>query len=149
MWLFYSVIKRQLALLSLGWVSVKCITHQKTVKRRRFEVNKLHNVTSSSARYEQALIGTRHYCVCVCVFFSSGKLNPSTLTDTRVSVLHWYKENGKWEEEEKFTVKHRRSQREKRLGQDLFITPFLRWDGQCTLATSGHVSLTLCTLKWP
>lgn len=41
MWLFYSVIKEQLALLSLGWVSVKCITHQKTVKRRRFEVNKL------------------------------------------------------------------------------------------------------------
>lgn len=45
--LFHSVIKRQLALLSPGWVSVKCITHKKNVKLRGFEVNKLHNVTSS------------------------------------------------------------------------------------------------------
>ena len=87
MWLFYSVIKRQLALLSLGWVSVKCITHKKIVKRRRFEVNKLHNITSSSAWYEQALIGTRLGCVLFCFVFSSGKLSPSTLTDTRVSAL--------------------------------------------------------------
>ena len=35
MWLFYSVIKRQLALLSLGWVSVKCITYTKNCKTKK------------------------------------------------------------------------------------------------------------------
>lgn len=62
MWLFYSVIKRQLALLSLGWVSVKCIT--KNVKRGRFEINKLHSVTSSRAgpeRPSQALSVARFF----------------------------------------------------------------------------------------
>lgn len=87
--LFYSVIKRQLALLSLRWVSVKCITHKKIVKRRRFEVNKLHNVTSSSVRCEQTLISARHsfrFC-----FFPAGISAPALwltwvcphFTDTR------------------------------------------------------------------
>lgn len=58
---------------SLPGVGFYKMYHQKNVKRR-FEVNKLPNVTSSSAGHEWALIGTE-----CCFFFVQWELSPGTI----------------------------------------------------------------------
>lgn len=114
MGLFYSVIKRQLALLSPGWVSVKCIT--KNVKRGRFEVNKLHKchqLLSGLRSPERGLplpVGTQ----------SQHFLN--RFTDTRKM------ENGTRKNNLQLSTESHRTGRRGGGGETWRWTPFRRWD---------------------